>query len=350
MAATGASVFEFKTPVTHGLKAEEVDKTVKTYWDNWDQDLATNEANREQRVSNYEKITNAYYNLATDFYEYGWGQSFHFARMFRSDSLQTAIARHEHYLALRMGLTAKSRVADLGCGVGGPAREIARFSGASILGVNNNEYQVKRAEQYAQREGLAGQCKFIKADFMNLPLMDNSLDGVYAIEATCHAPNLPALYAEIFRVLKPGAAFACYEWCMTDAFDKNNPEHLRIKRGIEIGDGIADMRTVAEVNRCLHEAGFVIEDTRDMANEGDIPWWQPMRPDFSITMFHRTRLGRNVTDKLLLVLELLGLAPKGSRQVSQTLITAADSLIDGAKLNIFTPMYFFIVRKPATAQ
>jgi sterol 24-C-methyltransferase len=50
---------------------------------------------------------------------------------------------------------------------------------------------------------------------MQLPFPDASFDGVYAIEATCHAPDRTKVFAEIFRVLKPGQTFACYEWCLT---------------------------------------------------------------------------------------------------------------------------------------
>ena len=39
---------------------------------------------------------------------------------------------------------------------------------------------------------------------------------VFAIESTCHAPDRNGVYGEIFRVLKPGGTFACYEWCLTD--------------------------------------------------------------------------------------------------------------------------------------
>ena len=44
----------------------------------------------------------------------------------------------------------------------------------------------------------------IQADFMSLPFPNNHFDGVYAIEATCHAPEREKVYGEIFRVLKPG--------------------------------------------------------------------------------------------------------------------------------------------------
>ena len=39
---------------------------------------------------------------------------------------------------------------------------------------------------------------------MHLPFPENYFDGVYAIEATCHAPRREDVYGEIFRVLKPG--------------------------------------------------------------------------------------------------------------------------------------------------
>lgn len=55
-----------------------------------------------ERKGKYADMVNAYYNLATDFYEWGWGQSFHFAVQAYTESFQTSIVRHEHYLALRL--------------------------------------------------------------------------------------------------------------------------------------------------------------------------------------------------------------------------------------------------------
>lgn len=65
-----------------------------------------------------------------------------------------------------MGLRDGMKVLDVGCGVGGPAREIAKFSGANIIGLNNNDYQIQRATHYAQKEGLSKQLAFTKGDFM----------------------------------------------------------------------------------------------------------------------------------------------------------------------------------------
>jgi ubiquinone/menaquinone biosynthesis C-methylase UbiE len=60
----------------------------------------------------------------------------------------------------------------------------------------------------------------VQANFMQLPFPNDSFDGVYAIEATCHAPKREGVYGEIYRVLKPGQIFATYEWCLTPKYDK----------------------------------------------------------------------------------------------------------------------------------
>ena len=65
-----------------------------------------------------------------------------------------------------MGLRPGMKVLDVGCGVGGPAREIAKFAGVNIVGLNNNDYQIERATKYAAQEGLSDQLSFAKGDFM----------------------------------------------------------------------------------------------------------------------------------------------------------------------------------------
>ena len=60
-------------------------------------------------------------------------------------------------------LNDNSTVVDIGCGIGGPAREISRFSGAHVTGLNNNAYQVSRANTLTQRQHISPKkCNFIK--------------------------------------------------------------------------------------------------------------------------------------------------------------------------------------------
>jgi sterol 24-C-methyltransferase len=67
-------------------------------------------------------------------------------------------------MKLRPGM----RVLDVGCGIGGPAREIAIFSDVHVVGVNNNNFQIGRAQRYTEKAGLSSQVEFVKGDFMLL--------------------------------------------------------------------------------------------------------------------------------------------------------------------------------------
>ena len=72
-----------------------------------------------------------------------------------------------------------------------------------------------------------------QGDFCNMPFPDESFSRVYAIEATCHASDdLSRVYADVYRILKPGGLFAFYEWIMTDKYDPENPYHQKIKNEI----------------------------------------------------------------------------------------------------------------------
>lgn len=57
---------------------------------------------------------------------------------------------------------------DVGCGVGGPAREIARFADVHVVGVNTNEFQIRRAKKYTRQANLDDQVTFVPGDFMKL--------------------------------------------------------------------------------------------------------------------------------------------------------------------------------------
>ncbi|KAG4947778.1 hypothetical protein AAZX31_15G258000 [Glycine max] len=301
----------------------------------------------EERKANYTDMVNKYYDLVTSFYEFGWGESFHFAPRWKGESLRESIKRHEHFLASQLGLKPGQKVLDVGCGIGGPLREISRFSLTSITGLNNNEYQITRGKELNRIAGVDKTCNFVKADFMKMPLPDNSFDAVYAIEATCHAPDAYGCYKEIFRVLKPGQCFAAYEWCMTDSFDPQNPEHQKIKAEIEIGDGLPDIRLTAKCLEALKQAGFEVIWEKDLAVDSPLPWYLPLdKSHFSLSSFRLTAVGRLFTKNMVKVLEYVGLAPKGSLRVQDFLEKAAEGLVEGGKREIFTPMYFFLARKP----
>lgn len=137
--------------------------------------------------------------MVTGLYEYGWGTSFHFAPRVPGESFKASQARHANYLAHVLGLRPGMVAADFGCGIGGPLLEIARFSGARITGINNNAYQVRRARQLTDEAGLTDLAEYMHGDFLHVDAPDNSFDAIYAIEATCYAPDKTSVYGETLR-------------------------------------------------------------------------------------------------------------------------------------------------------
>lgn len=75
--------------------------------------------------------------------------------------------------------------------------------------------------------------------------------------------------------------------------------------------------------------------------------YEPIDPQrLSLTAFRTTGLGRMLTRNLVFALETARIAPKGSGRVSSFLERAGDGLVAGGKTGIFTPLFFFLVRKP----
>ena len=323
-----------------------VDPTLSAYEDHFEN---ANDLDSQTQEGHHEKFNNLYYDLVTDFFEYGWGRSFHFAPRAPGESFKASLARHERNMAQKLQLEPGMVVADLGSGVGGPLMEIARYSGSKIVGVNSNAYQIDRARKLTEEAGLSHLADFLHCDFLNVDAPDESFDAVYSIEASCCAPDKLSIYGEAFRLLKPGACFGAYEYCVTDSFDANNPDHLKIKADIQLGGGllnIDDQQTVDDALRCV---GFEVLETRDLAvqEEPSIPWYQPLvGSGLSLAAFRSTRVGRWVTSNTLKVLEALHMAPQGTVRVAETLNLCADAMAEAGRLGIFTPMYFIHARKP----
>ena len=120
---------------------DAVQKEVSSYNDFFQGAAAT-----DKRKDQYKTLVTNYYSLSTDFYEYGWGQSFHFANRFHGETLAESIQRHESTLALKLQIKSGDKVLDIGCGVGGPLRRIAYLTGAHVIGVTISHYQIQRAK------------------------------------------------------------------------------------------------------------------------------------------------------------------------------------------------------------
>jgi sterol 24-C-methyltransferase len=311
--------------------------------------LAIHAKSEGDRKTRYAELVNDYYDLATDFYERGWGASFHFAPRWKYESVRDSINRYEYWLAHQLRLNTHSSVLDVGCGIGGPMRSIAKFSGCRITGINNNGFQIRRAQHLNVAADLMEQCTALRGDFMRMPFKSNTFDAAYAIEATVHAPDLTEAYRDIYRVLKPGGLFATHEWCMTSQFDADRVEHRGIKRAIEIGNGIPSIGHVTDVLQAVERAGFEIMDAEDRMASSEIPWWEPLSPSrFSLSSWRSSLKVGKAANVLMGALEVVHLIPRGASSVGRILAQGGEALVAGGKAGIFTPGFYVLAGKPAS--
>jgi len=223
------------------------------------------------------------------------------------------------------------------------------FSQSNIEGITINQYQVNVGNKYNEKSGLASQCRLVQGDFQSLPWPNNHFDAAHEIEATCHSPDRVQTFSGVARVLKQGGMFAGYEWVVTKKYNPDNKNHVRIKEGIEVGNGLPTLASPEHIIDCLEKAGFEVieyyDANRGVHNANEIPWYDTLNGKMSLSGFRMTWIGRLCTHSMVWTLELLRIAPSGSTRVSALLNATAIDLVDGGVDEIFTPSFYFLAKK-----
>ncbi|HKR49901.1 MAG TPA: class I SAM-dependent methyltransferase [Pseudonocardiaceae bacterium] len=110
-------------------------------------------------------------------------------------------------LDLRPGL----RVLDVGCGMGGASRYLARRFGVRVAGVDLTPEFVEVARELTARCRLDGLVEIQQASGTDLPFQGGTFDAACLLHVAMNIEDKAALFAEIRRVLVPGGRFGLYE-------------------------------------------------------------------------------------------------------------------------------------------
>ena len=133
------------------------------------------------------------------------------------DELAPVDNYHWHRLAGTLALAhaaavrAEDRVLDVGGGIGGPARQLARRFGCevTVLDLTQDYCDVgRRLTEWTKLEPLVS---FVCADALAMPFADETFDLVWTQHASMNIPDKAGLYREIARVLRPGGRFAFFD-------------------------------------------------------------------------------------------------------------------------------------------
>jgi MPBQ/MSBQ methyltransferase len=124
------------------------------------------------------------------------------------------------------------KVLDVGCGVGGTSRYLAKNLGpkAEVTGITLSPNQVARAQELAVEQDVPN-AKFTVMNALEMDFPDNSFDIVWACESGEHMPDKKKYIEEMMRVLKPGGKFVMATWCQRD--DRTVPFTEKDKRDLK---------------------------------------------------------------------------------------------------------------------
>ena len=161
-------------------------------------------------------------------------------------------------------------VVDLGCGGGMDVFLAAKIVGESgqVIGIDMTPEMIERAQANAA-QGMYRNVRFYQATIDHLPLEDGSVDCVLSNCVLNLAPDKPAVFREIVRVLKPGGrlavsdialkaelpkqiarSMAAYVGCIAGAIPIDEYRSQLLDAGfadVEIVDSVADLNAYTKV-------------------------------------------------------------------------------------------------------
>lgn len=146
-----------------------------------------------------------------------------------------------------------TRVLDIGCGIGGPARLVAARFGATVAGVDLTPAFVETANALTDMCGMSDQVSFKVGSATDLPFDDGAFDLAMLLHVGMNIPDKPAVFREARRVLDEAGVFAVYDVMRIGPGDLDYPVPWADTSDISAVAAPADYKAAAEA------AGFTLE-------------------------------------------------------------------------------------------
>ncbi len=149
---------------------------------------------------------------------------------------------------------------DVGSGIGGPARYMARRFGCRVTGIDLTDEFCEVARHLTRLLAMESRVSFQLGDALAMPFADASFDGAYSMNVSMNIADKAGLYREIRRVLKPGG------WLMLAELAKGPGADLDYPTPWAASSSTSFLVTPDETRAGLEAAGFEVIQTRETSD------------------------------------------------------------------------------------
>ena len=190
-----------------------------------------------------------YSNDTVEHLEFVWGEGF------LSPGGTAEVARILHSVNL-----SGCDVLDIGSGTGGVDISLIRDHVANkVIGVDVEQSVIDLATRRVQAQGLSERIVYQLIKPGPLPFEDNTFDVVFSKDAIIHISYKEELYAEIYRVLRPGGRLAVSDWLRGGG---KNVDDV-VDKFLEASGRHFTMITLSELEKIVNSVGFICIETEN---------------------------------------------------------------------------------------
>jgi SAM-dependent methyltransferase len=180
------------------------------------------------------------------------------------------------------------RVLDLGCGIGGTLLYLAARMVLDGIGVTLSRVGVRIAQGLAQEAGLIGRCRFVEANYLDLPDVGDR-HVAYAIESFVHGPDPRRFFQSASAVTSVGARLiVCDDFVTERAQRRRDRKAKRNLTDFQQRWHVGSLITTSQAEDYAVNAGLQLVEDQDLT-----PYLRLRRPwDRTIAAF--VNIGRGL--------------------------------------------------------
>lgn len=242
---------------------------------------------------------------------------------------------YEESIARHIDLKPADKVLDLGCGRGRVAAHMAHYTGAQVTGLNIDPDQVEQAWEFNSRHSPGNSFIIHDQNDLPLPFSNETFDSFYEIQALSLCKDLPALFRELNRILKPGARLSLLDWVRLPAFDPADSHHASLMRRVKPLIGAVGTPTPSSLAKALEDASFIILRSDNASIDG-----------LQAPLIHKVDLYFRALRKVILGLVGLRVLPAHFGTLIDRLCLDGQAFVETDKARLTTTSYRIIAQKP----